>query len=102
MAACLCLIVAGTTALLQQDSSTILGGISIPGTGGTAGIDAGNSDGMTSTYSVAVYPSTESEENVESAEVASLTERRNLGTSISRTPSQSVARRFSLWARKRL
>lgn len=78
MAACLCLIVAGTTALLQQDSSTIPGGISIPGTGGTAGIDAGNSDGMTSTYSVAVYPSTESEENVESAEVASLTEEETL------------------------
>ena len=66
------------TALLQQDSSTIPGGISIPGTGGTAGIDAGNSDGMTSTYSVAVYPSTESEENVESAEVASLTEEETL------------------------
>ncbi len=61
MAACLCLIVAGTTALLQQNSSTTPGGISIPGTGSTAGIDAGNSDGMTSTYSVAVYPGTESE-----------------------------------------
>ncbi|MFR6456922.1 MAG: hypothetical protein ACLUPG_10395 [Roseburia faecis] len=60
MAACLCLIVAGTTALLQQNSSTTPGGISIPGTGSTAGIDAGNSDGMTSTYSVAVYPGTES------------------------------------------
>ncbi len=78
MAACLCLIVAGTTALLQQNSSTTPGGISIPGTGSTAGIDAGNSDGMTSTYSVAVYPGTESEENVESAEVVSLTEAETL------------------------
>lgn len=78
MAVCLCLIVAGTTALLQQNSSTTPGGISIPGTGSTAGIDAGNSDGMTSTYSVAVYPGTESEENVESAEVVSLTEAETL------------------------
>lgn len=101
MAACLCLIVAGTTALLQQNSSTTPGGISIPGTGSTAGIDAGNSDGMTSTYSVAVYPGTESEENVESAEVVSLTEAETL-PSISGTPSQAVARRLSLWARKRL
>ena len=73
MAACLCLIV-GITFLLRQTSE--LSGLSTPVTGG-GGTDGGN-DGMTSTYSVAVYPGTENEENVDSAEVVNLTEEETL------------------------
>ena len=69
MAACLCLVM-GTAFLMRQN--TTHGGISTPITGG-GGMDGGN-DGMTSTYSVAVYPGTENEENVDSAEVVNLTE----------------------------
>ncbi|NCE65312.1 hypothetical protein D1159_12160 [Pseudoflavonifractor sp. 524-17] len=67
IAACLCLIV-GTTVFLQQNTTP--GGVSIPGTG-SGGIDGGH-EGMM--YSVAVYPAAESEENVDSAGIISLTE----------------------------
>lgn len=60
-AACLCLVAVGAVVLLQQR-------ILIPGDISTAG----GRDG--SMYSIAVYPATEREENVDSAEVVSLTE----------------------------
>ena len=69
MAACLCLVM-GTAFLMRQNTTP--GDISTPITGG-GGMDGGN-DGMTSTYSVAVYPGTENEEDVDSAEVVNLTE----------------------------
>lgn len=61
MAACLCLVV-GATAILWQNNSPA-GGPSIPGSGDSGGM-----------YSVAVYPASESEENVDTADVVSLTE----------------------------
>ena len=74
MAACLCLVM-GTAIFMRQN--TTLGGISTPITEGDGGIiSSGNSEGMM--YSVAVYPETEKEENVDSAEVVSLTEREAL------------------------
>lgn len=73
MAACLCLVV-GAIALLQENSAS--GGILSSITGG-GGMDLGN-DGMTHTYSVAVYPATESEENVDTADIVILTEQETL------------------------
>lgn len=73
MAACLCLVV-GATVLLRENTTS--GGISSAITGG-GGMDKGN-DGMTYGYSVAVYPATEHEENVDSAEVVTPTEREAL------------------------
>ena len=78
MAACLCLVIAGAAALSQQNNLTP-GGISIPGTGGEGGVDGGKEGVM---YSVAVYPATESEENVASADVISLTENEALNNSL--------------------
>lgn len=72
MAACLCLI-AGTTVFIRQNFAP--DGTSLPGIGGFAGTDQGNSEGG---YSVAVYPATESQKNVDSAEVVSLTEKEAL------------------------
>ena len=62
IAACLCLVV-GAAALLQRDE-----GISDPVSGG------GTVIGDSVAYSVAVYPVTEREENVDSAEVFALSE----------------------------
>ncbi len=70
IAACLCLVVGATTILWQNNSPA--GGPSIPGSGDSGGITTGGS--MTETYSVAVYPASESEENVDTADVISLTE----------------------------
>lgn len=73
VAACLCLVV-GATVLLRENTTS--GGISSAITGG-GGMDKGN-DRMTYGYSVAVYPATEHEENVDSAEVVNLMEREAL------------------------
>lgn len=54
--------------------NTTPGGPSISGAGNTAGIDSGGEDGMTYNYSVAVSPATETEENVDTAEIVTLTE----------------------------
>jgi hypothetical protein len=64
MAACLCLVIAGSTVLWNQNIQTP---------------DAGNGGGVTDgtgnySVSVAVYPASETIENVASAEVVSLTE----------------------------
>lgn len=65
IAACLCLVAVGAFGIFRRNvSSPGGGGVSFPG-------DKGGTDGI---YGVAVYPSTESEENVASADVASLTE----------------------------
>lgn len=72
MAACLCLLV-GTTAILWKNNSPA-GGSSIPGSDDSGGIITGGGDTMTETYSFAVYPTSESEENVDTANVVSLTE----------------------------
>lgn len=69
MAACLCLVVVAAALLASSD-------IPLAITGG-GGIDLGN-DGMTYNYSVAVYPATESEDNVDTADVVSLTEQEAL------------------------
>ena len=70
LAACLCFAV-GAAVLLQQ-SILSSGGGSVPDFVDTGGdIESGM-------YSVAVYPATEREENVDSAEVVSLTERESL------------------------
>ena len=78
MVACLCLVIVGATVLLQQNNF-FPGGISTPGTGGEGGIDGGNEGVM---YSVAVYPATENEENVASADAKSLTENEALNNSL--------------------
>lgn len=64
MAACLCLVIVGSTIFLQPDFKS-------PASGNEGGID-GTGEGIR--YSVAVYPATEKEEDVDSAEVVSLTE----------------------------
>ncbi len=69
MAACLCLVVVAAALLASSD-------IPLAITGG-GGMDLGN-DGMTYNYSVAVYPATESEDNVDTADVVSLTEQEAL------------------------
>ena len=69
MAACLCLVVLAAALLASSD-------IPLAITGG-GGMDLGN-DGMTYNYSVAVYPATESEDNVDTADVVSLTEQEAL------------------------
>lgn len=78
MAACLCLVVAGAVVLSQQNGLTP-GDISTPGIGAEGGVDGGNEGVM---YSVAVYPATESNENVVSADVISLTENEALNNSL--------------------
>lgn len=67
VAACLCLVV-GAAALWKSIPPAVTGG---------DGMDLGG-DGMTYNYSVAVYPAGEREENVETAEVLSLTEQEAL------------------------
>ena len=67
-AACLCLVVAGAAVLLRQNFSAAPEGNLPPGTR----VDGGSGEGMM--YSVAVYPADENEENVASADVASLSE----------------------------
>lgn len=62
IAACLCLVVGGAVLWLGKNPSAPAGGVVTPG-----GSEAGN-------YSVAVFPASESFENVASAEVVSLTE----------------------------
>lgn len=69
MAACLCLVVVAAALLASSD-------IPLAITGG-GGMDLGN-DGMTYNHSVAVYPATESEDNVDTADVVSLTEQEAL------------------------
>ena len=69
MAACLCLVEVAAALLASSD-------IPLAITGG-GGMDLGN-DGMTYNYSVAVYPATESEDNVDTADVVSLTEQEAL------------------------
>lgn len=72
-AACLCLA-AGAAVILHQSSSgkVDVGGVPVAGVGGAViGDEGGNESVM---YSVAVYPAFESEKNVASAEVVSLTE----------------------------
>lgn len=66
IAACLCLVVGAAATLWQNNSPA--GGPSIPGSGDSGG---GTEGGM---YSVAVYPASESEENVDTSDVVSLTE----------------------------
>lgn len=78
MAACLCLVIVGATVLSQQNTLTP-NGISTPGTGGEGRVDGGNEGVM---YSVAVYPATENEENVASADTKSLTENEALNNSL--------------------
>ena len=78
MAASLCLVIAGA-AVLSQQSILTPGNISTHGTGGEGGVDGGNEGIM---YSVAVYPATESKENVASADVISLTEIKALNNSL--------------------
>lgn len=73
MAACLCLVIVGATVLSQQNIST-------PGTGDGGVAEGGNNEGIM--YSVAVYPATESNENVVSADVISLTENEALNNSL--------------------
>lgn len=69
MAACVCLVAGAIVLLASNDiPSAITGG---------GGMDLGN-DGMTYNYSVAVYPATEREENVDTADVVSLTEQEAL------------------------
>lgn len=63
-AACLCLVTISAVVLWQQVSLS-------PDSG--AG-DSGGAEGAAGSYSVAVYPATENEENVDSAEVLNLTE----------------------------
>lgn len=72
MAACLCLVIAGSTIILRQNFDT-------PGVGNEGGLD-GAGDGTN--YSVAVYPATENVENVASAEIVSLTESEALSNSL--------------------
>ena len=65
IAACLCLVAAGVFGIFRRNVSSPGGGhVSTPG-------DKGGTEGI---YSVAVYPSTENEKNVASADIASLTE----------------------------
>ena len=80
LAACLCLLVAGA-AFLRQISLRMADGETV-GAAGIGGMDAGSSEGMAGSYSVAVYPKTESEENVASAEVVALTEKEALSHSL--------------------
>ncbi len=68
VAACLCLVTISAVVLLQQASLS-------PDSG--AG-DSGGTGGAAGSYSVAVYPVTENEENVDSAEVLNLTEMETL------------------------
>ncbi len=70
MAACLCFVAAtGAVVLLHQSVSTP----DVGAEGGTEGV-----------YSVAVYPATENEENVASANVTSLTESEALSNSLAK------------------
>lgn len=78
MAACLCLVIASVIVLSQQNI-LVPGDISTHGTGGEGGVDGGNEGVM---YSVAVYPATESNENVASADVISLSENEVLNNSL--------------------
>lgn len=71
MAACLCLVIAGSTILWRQNIGT-------PGIGNEGGL-GGLGEG---TYSVAVYPATENAEDVASADVVSLTESEALSNSL--------------------
>ncbi len=73
MAACLCLVVVGFTGLLHQNLRT-------PGSGGLGGEGAGGGG----YYSVAVYPASEKNENVATAEVVSLTENEVVNNELSK------------------
>ena len=70
MAACLCLIVAGTVAMLHQPKYDTMTGDPIKDAGG--GISGGSE--MAGCYSIAVFPDTKSEDSVEIAEVITLSE----------------------------
>lgn len=86
MAACLCLL-AGASAVLWRNN-TPAGGSLTPGFG-----DAGDST-EGSMYSVAVYPASESEENVDTADVVSLTESEALGNPLAEHLPKQLAERF--------
>lgn len=68
MAACLCAVLIGVFVVPYMNTSTP-GGVDVPGSGDTGGVEGG-----TETYSVAVFPPTESEQDVMTANVTSLTE----------------------------
>ncbi len=79
MAACLCFVAAaGATIFLHQN-------VSIPGA---------DDEGGTGAYSVAVYPATESEENVASADVTSLTESEALSNSLAKHLPRELSEGF--------
>ena len=71
LAACLCLVIGGSVLILHRYPPVSAGGGIMPG-----GSEAGN-------YSVAVFPDSESFENVASAEVVSLTESEALSHELS-------------------
>ena len=74
MAACLCLIVAGTVAMLHQPKYDTMTGDPIKDAGG--GISGGSE--MAGCYSIAVFPDTKSEDSVEIAEVITLSDRKSV------------------------
>lgn len=78
MVGCLCLVIAGA-AFLSQHNILSSADISIL-SAGSEGRDDGGNEGIM--YSVAVYPAIESEENVTSADVISLTENEALNNSL--------------------
>lgn len=73
-AACLCLVSVSAAILFQQNLFTTPGGTPDPTAGGDRGIGGTGEGSAGMIYSVAVYPDTEREEDVDSADVASLTE----------------------------
>lgn len=82
-AACLCLAAGAAVILYQSSSGKVdVGGVPAAGIGGAVIDDEGGNESVM--YSVAVYPAFESEKNVASAEVVSLTENEALNNPLAK------------------